>query len=255
MDFNKIISLVLDTKAIVNNKNLKSEVAVKGKADFVTGIDLQISSFLKEKLLEIDSRIGFFSEEETGKLNDPCWILDPIDGTTNLIFGYRLSSVSLGLFFDGQIVFGCIYNPFTDEVFTAERDKGAFLNGTQIYASTRKVADSIIEFGADVTHKEFADDDFLIAKTIFRNCVDIRRICSSALDLCYIADSRIDGYFESVLKPWDIAAGSLILTEAGGKITDFDGNKIAFDKATSVIASNGIIHDFLQQTIKSVREE
>ena len=187
--------------------------------------------------------IGFFSEEEDGKLSDPCWILDPIDGTTNLVYGYNVSSVSLGLYSGGQVVFGVVYNPFTNECYTAQLGKGAYLDGKKIHVSNRHMSDSIIEFGAGSTRKNEADEAFAIAKDIFMQCIDLRRICSSALNLCYIAEGRIDGYFEKKLKPWDYAAGSLILKESGGKITDYTGHDVPMDVPSTVIASNGYIHE------------
>lgn len=250
MDYKNIIELVKSTKSIVNSDKLKEQVKIKGDSDFVTAVDFEISKFLKQKLYELNPKIGFFSEEEKGYLSDPCWILDPIDGTTNLIFGYRMSSISLGLYYNGEIVFGIVYNPFTEECFTAEKGKGAYINGRSISVSERNISASIIEFGAGSTRKKDADKNFELAKEIFKNCIDIRRICSSALDLCFIADGRIDGYFEMVLKPWDIAAGSLILEEAGGKITDYNGNAIQFSKPTSIIASNGVTHEYLVNTIR-----
>lgn len=250
MDYNVIVDLVKRTKSIVDTDKYRHQVEVKGESDFVTAVDFKISDFLKKELKKIDPKIDFFSEEENGCLTDSCWILDPIDGTTNLIFGYRMSSVSLGLYNNGNIIFGVVYNPFTEECFTAEKGKGAYVNGKILHVSTRPISKSIIEFGAGSTRKKEADKNFELAKEIFKNCIDIRRICSSALDLCFIADGRIDGYFESVLKPWDIAAGSLILEEAGGKITDFCGDPIRFDKPTSVIASNGVVHKYLIDTIK-----
>ena len=218
MNYKSVESLVLDTKKIILDKTTLS-VSIKAKNDFVTDIDIAISDFLKTKLKEIDPTVGFFSEEEEGNLQDNCWILDPIDGTTNLIYGYNLSSVSLGHYLDGEVVYGIVYNPFTEEIFTAERGKGAFLNHKKrLKVSTRNIDESLIEFGAGSTHKEFTEENFNLVKKIFEQCVDVRRICSSALDLCYIASGRIDGYFERILKPWDIAAGSLILEEAGGII-------------------------------------
>ena len=251
MNYNNIIDLVKNTKSIVNSEDLRMQVELKGESDSVTAVDLEISRFLKEKLHELNPNVGFFSEEEKGVLSDPCWILDPIDGTTNLIFGYKMSSVSLGLYSEGKIIFGVVYNPFTEECFTAERGKGAYINGKLLCVSKRNINESIIEFGAGSTRKKDADRNFELAKEIFKHCVDIRRICSSALDLCFIADGRIDGYFEKVLKPWDIAAGSLILEGAGGKITDYSGNPIKFDKPTSIIASNSFTHDYLVKTIKN----
>ena len=249
MNYKSVESLVLDTKKIILDKTTLS-VSIKAKNDFVTDIDIAISDFLKTKLKEIDPTVGFFSEEEEGNLQDNCWILDPIDGTTNLIYGYNLSSVSLGHYLDGEVVYGIVYNPFTEEIFTAERGKGAFLkHKKRLKVSTRNIDESLIEFGAGSTHKEFTEENFNLVKKIFEQCVDVRRICSSALDLCYIASGRIDGYFERILKPWDIAAGSLILEEAGGIITDYFGNPVQFAKQSSVIASNGVIQNFLIGTI------
>lgn len=249
MNYKSVESRGLDTKKIILDKTTLS-VSIKAKNDFVTDIDIAISDFLKTKLKEIDPTVGFFSEEEEGNLQDNCWILDPIDGTTNLIYGYNLSSVSLGHYLDGEVVYGIVYNPFTEEIFTAERGKGAFLNHKKrLKVSTRNIDESLIEFGAGSTHKEFTEENFNLVKKIFEQCVDVRRICSSALDLCYIASGRIDGYFERILKPWDIAAGSLILEEAGGIITDYFGNPVQFAKQSSVIASNGVIQNFLIGTI------
>jgi len=252
MNFEKIADLVKDAGRIVELGGLKEKIQVKNDESFVTEVDIQINNFLKEKLNEIDPRIGFFSEEEKGELTDPCWILDPIDGTTNLIYGYNMSSVSLALYMGGEIKYGVVHNPFSGETFIAEKNKGAYLGDKKLRISSRTLSESIVEFGAGSSRKKDADANFEIAKTIFKSCRDIRRICSSALVLCYIADSRIDGYFERVLKPWDIAAGSLILSEAGGVITNYEGEKIQFEVQTSAIASNGIIHEFLKDTIKAV---
>ncbi|UNT92896.1 inositol monophosphatase family protein [Allobaculum sp. Allo2] len=113
---------------------------------------------------------GFFSEEEEGSLSDPCWILDPIDGTTNLVYGFNMSSVSLGLYQNGEIVFGVVYNPFTDECFTAEKGKGAWLNGSKrLHVSNRELKDALVEFGAGSTHKDQADANFDLAKKSLRN--------------------------------------------------------------------------------------
>ncbi len=249
MNYDLIETLVIDTKKIILDKTSMS-ISYKAKNDFVTNIDIAVSDFLKAKLKNIAPEIGFFSEEEKGHLVENCWILDPIDGTANLIYGYNLSSVSLGHYINGEIVFGIVFNPFTNEIFTAEKGKGAYLNHKrQLYVSERKVNESLIEFGAGSTHKELTEENFELVKSIFKQCVDIRRICSSALDLCYIAASRIDGYFEAILKPWDIAAGSLILKEAGGIITDYSGNPVQFAEQSSIVAGNPQVHNFLLKTL------
>ena len=248
--FEKVVSIVHEAGKIAKDDRLRNEVAVKGDCDFVTAVDTGISSYLKQELKNIAPEAGFFCEEESGMLTDPCWILDPIDGTTNLIFGYPMSSISLAYYSNGSILWGIVYNPFTGETFIAEKGKGAALNGKKIFVSTRTINQALIEFGAGSTHKNEADRNFAFALNIFKECLDLRRVCSSALDLCYIACGRIDGYFEKVLKPWDIAAGSLILTEAGGFITDYQGEPIRFNKATSVIAGNIPVQKAILKRIK-----
>ena len=248
--YDRIIELVKSTKAIVFDKKLQEDIKMKGAADFVTAVDTGISNYLKEELGKITAGYGFFSEEEDGSLSDPCWILDPIDGTTNLVYGYGLSSVSLALYSGGEIVFGVVYNPYTDECFTSVKGEGAYYNGERIHVSSRPFSESIIEFGAGSTKKHLADENFELGKIIFKQVVDLRRICSSALSVCYIAQGRIDGYFEKVLKPWDIAAGYLILQEAGGCMTDYDGNDINFAEPTSGIVGNPEVQAKLRVIIR-----
>lgn len=252
MRIEDIVLLVKEASKFAYDRELKSQISQKGAADYVTEVDLRISNFLKGKLYEIAPDIGFMSEEEdNGALADKRWILDPIDGTTNLIYGYNMSSVSLALCDNGKIVLGVVYNPFSDECYTAEIGKGAYLNGKRIHVSSRELKESIIEFGAGSTRKQDAEQSFNLGRAIFERCLDIRRICSSALDLCFIAAGRIDGYFETKLKPWDYAAGSLILSEAGGESSTYDGEPLPFDKPSSIIVSNGIIHKELCSIINA----
>jgi myo-inositol-1(or 4)-monophosphatase len=249
MDYSTVEKLVIETEKIIYEKT-KLTVNIKAKNDFVTNVDVAISEFLKNELKKLYPDVGFFCEEETGELTDNCWILDPIDGTTNLIFGYKLSSISLAHYVNGEIKFGVVYNPFYKELFTAEKGNGAFLNHNKLLkVSERSIDQSLIEFGAGSTHKEFAEENFALVIEVFKKCVDVRRICSSALDLCYIADGRIDGYFEKVLKPWDFAAGSLILKESGGVVSDYSGNNLDFSGKTSLIAGNKYVHGVLLDTI------
>ena len=245
-DYDKVIEIVKSTKKIVTDENLRGQIEMKGEADFVTGVDLSISNYIKEKVLEIDDQIGFMSEEETnGVLPENRWILDPIDGTTNLVFDYRLSSVSLALLKNNEIVFGVVYNPFNDDLFTAIKGKGAFLNGKPLFCVDREPKDSLIEFGAGSTRKGEAKGNFKIAESVFEDCLDIRRICSTALSISYIAAGRINGYFEKVLKPWDYAAASLILTEAGGKITDWNAEELQFDAPSGIICGTPKVYSYL----------
>lgn len=249
MDYISVEKIVLNAKKIID-KHINLKVNKKAENDFVTDVDIEISRYIKNELGKLFPEVGFFSEEEPGKLNENCWILDPIDGTTNLVYGYKLSSISLAHYKDGIIRYGIVYNPFYDEIFTAEYGKGSFLNHTKkLHVSDRPLSESLVEFGAGSTHKENTDENFELVKLIFKNCVDVRRICSSALDICYIADGRIDGYFEKILKPWDYAAGMLILSEAGGVACDYNGGPIQYSEASSIIAGNNISQPALVKII------
>ena len=256
IDFNKVIDAVTSLSVVAKDNCLRNQIQEKGSHDYVTSVDLYISEYLKATLNRMDETIGFFSEEEKGELTDPCWILDPIDGTTNLVREYKMSGISLGLYSEGEIVFGVVYNPFTDECFTARKGKGAYLNGKEIKVSDRRFQDAIIEFGCGSTHKEDFDENWTIGGYIFENCMDIRRTCCASLALCYIACGRIEGYFEKVLKPWDIAAGSLILTEAGGVCKTYANTDVEFKGDTNFVASNtdavnriirSYIYDYFQE--------
>ncbi len=251
MDYNKIITLVTSTKEIATNLTLKSNVSVKGNCDFVTEIDYKISDYLKKNLKELYPDIAFMSEEETTQsLPSKRWILDPIDGTTNLIYNYNLSSISLALLDGNEIVFGVVYNPFNDELFYAIKNQGAYFNGNKLEKiKDRLVKDSLIEFGAGSSIKTYASETFDLAKEIFVDCLDIRRMCSSALAICYIAIGRLNGYFERKLLPWDYAAGSLILSECGGVLSDFNGEKLQFDTKTSIICGSQKVYDYLLKKV------
>lgn len=253
-EYKQVIDLVYATKKITDDCALRLQIHEKGACDYVTAVDLTISSFLKGELKKLYPHIGFMSEEdEIRNFGNERWILDPIDGTTNLVFDYRLSSVSLALLKDGKIIFGVVYNPFTDETFVAERGKGAYLNGQPLHVSEHRISESLIEFSAGARRKQDADVSFYIAKEIFKDCIDVRHICSSALSVSYIAARRIDGFFEKILNPWDYAAASLILEEAGGVITDWQGNPLQFDKPSSVIASNIQNHEYLLLKINNMQ--
>lgn len=244
--YNKVIELVKSTKEIVFDKQKQHDVSMKGAADFVTAVDMAISDYLKAELAELTPDIGFMSEEEKTEIQPRRWILDPIDGTTNLVYGYNKSSVSLALCENEEITFGVIFDPFTDELFVAKKGEGAYYNGEKIEkAADRDLSECIVEFGAGSTRKQYADISFSMAKEVFLNCLDLRRICSSALSVSYIAQGRINGYFEYQIKPWDYAAATLVLEECGGVLTDWHGNKLPFDRPSSIVCGTPKMHKFL----------
>ncbi len=256
MNYQAIIDLVKEAGKFVFDKELKSNVDMKGSADFVTAVDLKISEFIKNKLKELTPEIGFMSEEEESDLVKKRWILDPIDGTTNLVYDYNMSSVSLAYFDGERIDFGVIYNPFNGDLFVSKRGHGVYLNDEKLpVAPDRELSDCIIEFGAGSTKKQFTDESFTIGREVFRNCLDIRRMCSSAIAIAYVAAGKINGYFERVIKPWDYAAATLMLEECGALCTDWEGNPIQFDRPTSYVCGTPKAHAFLLKTINEYRDK
>ena len=186
-----------------------------GHANFVTEYDKQVQERLRVGLREII-----------------------IDGTTNFIKDYHFSSISVALVVDNAAELGVIYNPYTDEMFYAQRGEGAFCNGKRLHVSSEPLENAIIVFGTAPYHEELNEKTFSLAYSYFRKALDIRRSGSAALDLCTIAAGRAELFFELVLSPWDYAAGALIVEEAGGLVSDCDGRALAYDRPCSVLARN-----------------
>lgn len=263
MDYNKVLSLVYQASKIVFTE--KHDAKEKdNEYDFVTAVDTGISNFLKEQLAIAFPNVGFMTEEESKhSLSDKTFILDPIDGTTNLVYNYNRSSISLAYAEKSVVMAGFVFNPFDGELFFSIRGKGShFYNalngidelleiGVQNYTqnllkvSDRKLNRALIEFGASSSKKNMADETFDRAKRVFTNCLDLRRNCSTALVLCYISAGRLDGYFEKIIKPWDYAAGCLILEQAGGKSSDWFNSPLPLDREGTIVCSNGVIHQDL----------
>lgn len=246
MDIQKIISLVTKTRGLIKNREMAAHVKEKGLADYVTQVDIAVQDFLKKELFALAPDIQFLGEE-TGLQEiraDSFWILDPVDGTTNLMHDYQHSVVSLALYCQREIVMGIVYDPFHEEVFSAIKGKGSFLNGQPIHVSNaEKLSDTIIGLGT--AKRELADENFARFRRVFGQCQDVRRIGSAALELAYTACGRQGGYFETYLNPWDYAAGMLLIQEAGGKVTDFTGKPLDPRKGGSVVGTNGYIHSEL----------
>lgn len=254
MQYNVIIDLVKKASEFVFDKELRDDVNLKGSADFVTAVDLKISEFLKNELKKLTPDIGFMSEEESGEIAEKRWILDPIDGTTNLVYDYNMSSVSLAYFDGKRVDFGVIYNPFNGDLFVAKHGEGAYLNGERLAsAPDRELTECIIEFGAGSTKKQYTEQSFAIAKEVFANCLDIRRICSSALAIAYVAAGKLNGYFERVIKPWDYAAATLMLEECGAICSDWNGEPIQYEKASSFVCGTKKAYEFLLKTIENYK--
>lgn len=235
--------IVKNACAMFMNRKSAGEISKKGEADFVTKVDMQVQAYVLERLRLEFPEIQFMGEEKDNENVDfsyPVWILDPVDGTTNLIHDMRTSALSLALWNHGIIELGMIYRPYTDEFFYAEKGKGAFLNGNPIHVSAAKtIEESLITVGTSPYQKEWADENFALFKDIFMKCEDIRCIGSAALSLAYVASGRLDAYIERGLKPWDFAAGLLLVQEAGGCVTDYKGEAICAMKVSDIVAGNG----------------
>ena len=204
------------------------QVSRKGPADFVSAADKKVEKMLVEALTKARPRYGFILEEQ-GRIEgeDTCntWIIDPLDGTTNFLHGIPHFAISIGLERDGELFAGVVYSPVTDEMFWAEKGSGAYLNGQRIRVAGRHdlseciFATGIPFKGDDRLHKEFLGQLGLIMAC----SAGVRRFGSAALDLCWVAAGRYDGYWETGLHPWDLAAGIVIAREAGCIVTDIEG--------------------------------
>ena len=227
---------------ILNADRTKSGIDEKaGHANFVTAYDKKVQSELQRKLLEILPEAVFVGEEEdvhASVENGYAFIVDPIDGTTNFIKDYHASAISVGLTKDGKRYLGVVYNPYLDEVFTAVKGQGAFLNGKPIHVSNQPLENGVVIFGTAPYYEELAKASFDMAYEYFRKALDVRRSGSAALDLCNIAAGRAELFFELRLCPWDYAAGSLIVEEAGGVVTKIDGGEITLNEGCGILATN-----------------
>lgn len=227
---------------IVNADRTKSGIDEKaGHANFVTAYDKKVQEELQKKLLAILPEAVFVGEEEdvhASVADGYAFIVDPIDGTTNFIKDYHASAISVGLTKGGERYMGVVYNPYFDEMFTAVKRQGAFLNGKPIQVSNQPIENGIVIFGTAPYYEDLAKKSFDMAYQYFCKALDVRRSGSAALDLCNVAAGRAELFFELRLSPWDYAAGSLIVEEAGGVVTQIDGGEITLNEGCGVLATN-----------------
>ena len=246
-----VIDLVRQAGDIARGKGLSSHVHVKGRSDFVTDADLTVSNFLMERLPKLLPGSTVLSEEKADEARDdaPLFIIDPIDGTTNLMYGMNLSAISCGLTVEGRPVLGVVYNPFTNELFAAEKGAGATLNGKPIHVCEDDcLHDALIGLEAGPATLDQQQPFFDALFGLQQQVRALRMTGSAALDLCYIACGRLTGVAFHYLYPWDFAAGWLILEEAGGRLTaPANGTPSLKGLNTPLFASNGKIHDALME--------
>lgn len=238
----KITEIVKEAgKIILSAHNQENAVTAKeGKKNFVTKYDVAVQEFLFKELSKAFPDAQFIGEEGENDFSTDGlrFIIDPIDGTTNFMQDYRCSCISVGLCNGNDVVAGVVYNPYTDELFSAEKGKGAYLNGNKIKVSERPLSDGLALFGTSPYHPENTDETFALLRKVFDFSRDIRRSGSAAYDICMIACGRCEVFFEKGLQPWDIAAGTLILKEAGGIALNYQGKDINFSTPNDVVFAN-----------------
>lgn len=232
-------------------------IVLKGPVDLVTEIDRQAEDFIIHKIREAFSDHSIIAEE-SGKLEgkkEKRWFIDPLDGTSNYSRGLPMFAVSIAYAEKGEMRLACVYDPLRDECFYAEKGGGAWLNGKSIHVSTIEVlinAMLVTGFPYDI-HKK--NNNLVNFTNIIREVHTVRRLGSAALDLVYVAVGRLDAYWEIDIYPWDIAAGTLIIEEAGGLVTTIHGDPIYMRPPYDIIASNGILHNKLLPFFEDTPQE
>ena len=229
----------------------RRRVNFKGRVDLVTEFDLKSEKFITGEIGRFFPNHSILAEEggETQKPSSYLWIIDPLDGTTNFAHDYPAFCVSIGLAVDGKNVLGAVYDPVHDELFYAVQGRGAFCNKRRIQVSSQnKLNRSLLATGFPYDIAESKKDNLANFARMYKVAQGIRRGGSAALDLCYLACGRFDGFWELKLHPWDTAAGVVLVREAGGRVTGIDGGKYSVFDA-DLLASNGKIHRQMQQVL------
>lgn len=243
VDFEKIKEIVRQAGNMILTAQVTDESVhqKEGLANFVTNFDIEIQRFLIRELKTVLPEASFFGEEDTegssrDHLEGYCFFIDPIDGTTNFMFGYHFSCVSVGLAFQKEMIAGFVYNPYVDEMYTAVKGQGSALNGRRLCMPDTPVSQGIIAFGCARYNEGDTDKLFTAVKELYLRSLCVRNGGSAALDLCRIASGSNAAYLELKLQPYDYAAASIIIEEAGGQITQADGSSITLDAPCSIVA-------------------
>jgi myo-inositol-1(or 4)-monophosphatase len=230
----------------------RKEISYKGEVDLVTNFDHAAQEMIVDRLSSAFPDHGFLAEEDLSRkpAGDFRWLVDPLDGTTNYAHRFPVFTVSIGLEFQDRLVMGVVYDPTRQEMFEAQENGGARLNGRRIRVS--RVADlnrSLLATGFPYDVRESRVNNVVHFNNFVMRAQAVRRCGSAAMDLCYLACGRFDGFWELKLKPWDMAAGAVIVREAGGRLSDFDGGEFSHF-GSETLASNGLIHEAMIRVLE-----
>ncbi len=231
------------------------DVEFKGSSDLVSYVDRNAEEMLKKDLSALTPECGFINEESgvAGGSRPTVWIIDPLDGTTNFVHGIPFYAVSVALRYEKRTILGWVFDVPRNDMFFAAQGKGAFLNATPIHVGTAlSLADAVVATGIPFRYFDRAEQYLLLMREVMTRCRGLRRLGSAALDLAYTAAGRFDGFWESHLSPWDVAAGALIVQEAGGIVSDYNGGE-DYLFGRSIVAANKQVYPQMMELISKHR--
>ena len=232
--------------------NISSYEHKSTSIDLLTIADTQSEAFILNEIKTTFPDHHIIAEESTHVENnsDYRWVIDPLDGTTNFVHNLPIFAVSIGLQYKEETIMAVVYNPAANKCFWAEKNSKAYLNGDPIHiTSTNTLSISLLVTGFPYSHDERWEKGFDLFKQVYGKTQGVRRLGAAALDFCFVAMGRFDGFWEFGLQPWDVCAGALILEEAGGKVSDWDNSPMPFS-GDRVLATNGFIHEEMKEILE-----
>lgn len=254
----QIEQIVCNAGSLIEDVHGVTELKSKdGHSNFVTKYDSRVQSYLIEHFRRILPEADYLGEEDgysdAGKMDGYTFIIDPIDGTTNFICGFMLSAISVALAYRGEVLYGIVYNPFRHELFTGEKGKGAFLNHEPLHMLDHALEDGVTHFGGAPYYPEMRERVGAMQNAVAMHTMDLRELGAASIGLCYVACNRCVAYASPILCTWDYAAASVILTEAGGIISDFAGNSLQLRNKVSVLAGTKTAYPEILEIIANVK--
>lgn len=257
IQFDNIKQIIEEAGEVLRKAFYQSKVVStkSNSTDLVTETDKKIERYLIDRISVLYPESKFLAEESSPEIKEAeyLWIIDPIDGTTNFVHKFPFVCISVALMVKQKLEIGLVYNPIMQEMFYAQRSKGAFLNGERIQVSDcNKLSEAFMGTGFAYNFATAEEDNIQYFKGMVPQVHGIRRPGSAALDLCYVAKGVYDGYWEWYLNPWDVSAGILIIQEAGGKVSNYANEEYSF-KNKNIVASNGILHEKLLASLNKIK--